>query len=62
MSASVSCSVSVRNESSSDGSDALGTNFCKGGQLEDHTVLLQWHVQVVSQFLLLYQRNAITII
>ena len=31
-------------------------------QLEDHTVLLQWRVQVVSKFLLLYQRNAITIL
>ena len=30
------------------------------GHLEDHTVLLQWYVQVVSQFLLLYQRNAMT--
>ena len=30
------------------------------GQLEDHTVLLQWYAQVVSQFLLLYQRNAMT--
>ena len=30
MSASVSCSVSVTNESSSDGSVVLGTIFCKG--------------------------------
>ena len=62
MSASVSCSVLVTNESSSDGSDVLGTSIASAreGQLEDHTVLLQWYAQVVFQFLLLCQRNAMT--
>ena len=57
MSASVFCSVSVQNKSSSDGSDALGTNFCKGGAARKLQCIAT--VAYLGGFSLLYQRNAI---